>query len=576
MSKYTLDRRVAAMGKEKKVKKKVIGQAAKLNKLVRQAFTAIVIGITLLVFSVSVTTYSSNAQSAQLEVTVALNQYRLASKALTYSVQSYAVTAKEAYYDAYMKELNEDKNRDKALAVLKENDITEEEWNKLNRIIELSDGLVPLETGAIDSIKSGNYITAQNHVFNESYEQTVTEINTLTDEVIADIQNRKSAQRKMLGALSNAMQIIFILSFVYVVLQFKQIIKFSRVELLEPIRKVSVHMSALAQGDFRQELDMYIDESEVGQMVQSISFMKQNILSMVEEISMILAQMGSGNYKIDIQQEYVGEFIKIKDSLITISEKMRETLMTIREISVQIDSGSEQLASAAEDLAEGSTTQAGQVSDLVIVVNKMLKSMEENVLAAEESVGIASKAGETLMTGNTKMQELKDAIGEISKCSEQIGTIISDIEEIASQTNLLSLNAAIEAARAGEAGKGFAVVADQVKNLAEESARAAGRTTKLIETTILAVDKGITIADETARNMNVVINDARQATDKMGQIAEILKNDAENMNQINENIMLVSGVVDNNSATSEETAAISEEQKAQVETMVDLMNRFEI
>ncbi|MBO5371402.1 MAG: HAMP domain-containing protein [Lachnospiraceae bacterium] len=564
------------MGREKRKKSNIVGQAAKLKKLVNQAFIAIGLGIVLLILSIAATTYVSNTQSAQLEVTVALNQYRLASKALTYAVQSYAVTANEIYYDTYMKELNEDKNREKAIAILKENDITEEEWSKLNKIIELSDGLVPLETGAIESIKSGNYITAQNHVFNDSYEQTVSQINAITDEVISDIQNRKSIEKRNISIFSSLMQVIFIISFMYVVIQIKNIIKFSRTELLEPIKKVSVQMTALAKGDFRQELDMYVDESEVGQMVQSISFMKENILNMVEEISEILEQMGSGNYRIDIQQEYVGEFIKIKESLLTISEKMRETLMTIREVSGQIDNGSEQLASAAEDLAEGSTTQAAQVSDLVIVVNNMLKSMENNVNEAEESVQIASKAGETLMTGNVKMQELKDAIGEISKCSEQIGTIINDIEEIASQTNLLSLNAAIEAARAGEAGKGFAVVADQVKNLAEESARAAGRTTKLIETTILAVDKGIAIADETAQNMNVVMNGAKEATEKMGQIAEILKNDAENMNQINENIMLVSGVVDNNSATSEETAAISEEQKAQVETMVELMNRFEI
>ena len=175
-----------------------------------------------------------------------------------------------------------------------------------------------------------------------------------------------------------------------------------------------------------------------------------------------------------------------------------------------------------------------------------------------------------------KMQELKTAIGEISKCSEEIGTIINAIEDIASQTNLLSLNAAIEAARAGEAGRGFAVVADQVKNLAEESAKAAGQTTELIQMTIDAVNKGIDIADATAANMVEVMGGAQDATEKMGQIAAMLKEEAANMQVINETVSSVSSVVDNNSATSEETAAVSEEQKAQVETMVQMMARFKI
>ncbi|MBP3577265.1 MAG: methyl-accepting chemotaxis protein, partial [Lachnospiraceae bacterium] len=175
-----------------------------------------------------------------------------------------------------------------------------------------------------------------------------------------------------------------------------------------------------------------------------------------------------------------------------------------------------------------------------------------------------------------KMEELKVAISEISKCAEQIHSIINTIEDIAEQTNLLSLNAAIEAARAGEAGRGFAVVAEQVKNLAEESARASGRTTQLIETTIEAVDKGISIADETVENMAEVMQGAMEATQKMGQIADMLNTEVRNIHDINTTIQRVSEVVDSNSATSQETAAVSEEQKAQVETMAALVDYFKI
>ena len=255
---------------------------------------------------------------------------------------------------------------------------------------------------------------------------------------------------------------------------------------------------------------------------------------------------------------------------------MRETMVTIREVSKQIDSGSEQLACAAVDLAEGSTEQASKVSDLVNLMDEMYSSMENSANEAASTVELSSRAGQLLIAGNSKMQELKDAISEISKCSEEIGEIIGTIEAIASETNLLSLNASIEAARAGEAGKGFAIVAGQVKNLADESAHAAGETNKLIERTVAAVEKGILIADETAANMAEVMKGAKEATDKMEQTSQNLTRDVQNMNQINENIVRVAEIVDNNSATSEETAAVSEEQKAQVESMVTLVDKFNI
>ncbi len=562
------------MGKEKHAEIKKNGQEAQLRSLVKQAFVIVGIGVVLILGFAVFNLVLSNMQTVQLNAALALDQYRVGSKTLTYEVRSYAVTGDQKYADAYMKELNEDQNREKAKKALEKCGLTKKEWASLDEIAGLSENLVPSEERAIEAVGKGDLEEAQRQVFSAEYADAVDHINAQTDETIRSINARKESQQKVLKFVQIILAFLLMISFGYIIWQIVKMIKFANAELLEPIKKVSDQMAALADGDFREPLDLKEDDSEVGSMVSAIAFMKQNLLHMIQEISEVLESMGNGNYNIELKQEYVGEFIKIKESLNVIIGKMREALTTLKEVSVQIDSGSEQLAYAAEDLAEGSTDQAGQVSELVHVFESMTDTMENNVQKAQESVDIASKAGVTLSQGNAKMQELKTAIGEISRCSEQIGTIIGTIEDIASQTNLLSLNAAIEAARAGEAGKGFAVVAEQVKSLAEESAKAAGKTTKLIETAISAVDSGIMIADEAAANMDEVMIGASAATETMSQIAVMLQNDVEHMRNVRANLQQVSAVVDNNSATSQETAAVSEEQKAQVEAMVELMDRF--
>ena len=551
-------------------------QSARLRILAIQALAAVILGAVLLIGFFLCNSAMSAMNVTQINTTAALNQYRIGSKTLTYEVQSYAVTGDETYYNNYMKELNEDKNRDKAIAVLEECGLTDEEWAGLEKIASMSNNLVPLEEAAMECVKNGDLETARESVFSAEYGETVEQINRVTDETIQGILARKDKELGRLRIFQIVMEIVFGAAFAYMIFQMFMTIRFAFKELLQPIQKVSTQMGALAEGNFHTELDLRENESEVGRMVKSIAFMKKNLLAMMEEITGILGQMGEGNYDIQVKQEYVGEFVTIRESFLKIGEQMRSTLLTIRNASGEISNGTEQLNCAAEDLARGCTDQAMQVSDLMSVIETMTMSMEENAKEAEESARIAADASDALEKGNRKMQELKDAIAEISVCSEQIGTIIGTIEDIASQTNLLSLNAAIEAARAGEAGRGFAVVAEQVKNLANESAKAAGRTTELIETTVTVMNRGIVIADETSEDMKEVMKSTTVATEKINQIVEMLEKDVERMHEVNDSIEQVSSVVDNNSATSEETAAVREAQKHQVEAMVELMNQFRI
>lgn len=552
------------------------GQSAMLQKIVAQTYKVVAVGVLFLVVFVGLNQYSTYCSNIQLENTVYLNQYRLGSKTLTSAVQSYAVTGDSTYYDAYMKELNEDKNRDIAWEGLEKNGLEADEWVMLEDIASMSNGLVPLEEQAMESVSNGDSESAITYVFGETYENTVEKINEETSACIESIEARMDKEKTVLNVCKTISMLVFILTFGFIVMQGIKIAKFARVELLTPIVKVSEMLRSLAQGNFHTQTDMKEDESEVGTMVKAINFMNANFTAMISEISEVLGNMGEGNYMIAPKEQYVGDFVAIKDSIIKISQETKDALNSIRGVATEIDGGSEQLSNAATDLAQGCTEQAGSVSQISTEIDEMSKRMEQKTKDAEETVAIASKAGETMMLSNQKMEELKTAIGDISHCSEEIRAIIGAIEDIASQTNLLSLNASIEAARAGEAGKGFAVVAEQVKNLAEQSTKAVGETTKLIQSTVEAVEKGIVISDEAAADMIEVMQGAQEATQKMGEVAKSIKQEAERLQEIDEDIAKITAIVDNNSAASEETAAVSEEQSAQVQVMVKLLEKFRI
>lgn len=551
-------------------------QELHLKTIVQKSIIALATGGFLLVVLIATNFYVSFMEDDRLETTRFLNQYRLGSKALTSAVQAYAVTGDTKYYDDYLEELNVNKRRDIAWAGLEKNNVTDGEWDDMRYIAELSEKLMPLEQAAMQAVAAGDLDAAATFVYGEEYEKDVEIIDKKTNDIINRIQDRLDSKKSTLMIVQLVVEALFLLSFLYVMRQIITSIRFSREELLVPITKVSHQMVALSEGNFHAPFDMTEEESEVGRMVTAIRFMKDNLIKIIGEITNVLGQMGDGNYEITLDQNYVGEFSAIKDSFYKISEEIRHTLHSIRDMSSQIKMGSEQLSEAANNLAEASTAQATTVSDLTALTDNLYADMDKNAVDAKECVEIASQAGQTLMVGNQKMEELKSAIGEISQCSEQIKSIIHVIEDIASQTNLLSLNAAIEAARAGEAGRGFAVVAEQVKNLAEESARSAGETTKLIEATVSAVDKGISIADETARNINNVMQGAQTATQKMGQISELLAQNVQYMKQVDADLGAIQEVIDTNAATSEETAAISQEQTNQVEVMANLMSKFVI
>ena len=565
------------MGKDNRNEHHVKSQAEELKLITKTTYSIVIVAVIVLAIFVFLTIFSQRKSQIQLENTMYLTQFCTGSENLTSAVQAFAVTADEKYYQEYMDELEVVKNRDIALEGLKKNGLEDSEWDMINNISNLSNELVPLETSAMDSARAGDTKAAMDYVFGDEYEDTVHIINNDTDVLITTVQNRMAKEQKIVNFIMYTCEVIFIIICVVMVRMIIKTIHFSKKELLDSIVGVSSALGELSQGHLDVDLTrMHVDESEVGRMVGALQYMENNFNDMISEISNVLESMAQGNYRVDVNKEYVGDFFKIKESLLDIVDETKKVLATIQITAQEIDSGSEQMAKAAMDLAEGSTVQSQMVQEVAEMVNKMAVSLEDKAKEAEETVKMAEGAAVVMMDGNTKMQELKEAIGEIEKCSNEIHNIIGTIEDIANQTNLLSLNASIEAARAGDAGRGFAVVAEQVKNLAEESANAAGETKKLIETTVAAVRKGISFADVTAESMNSVISKAQESIGMMNKISIELREEVTNMYQIDSDVARVAEIVDNNSATSEETAAVSQQQTAQVATMVQMLEQFKI
>ena len=274
--------------------------------------------------------------------------------------------------------------------------------------------------------------------------------------------------------------------------------------------------------------------------------------------------------------DFLGDFSELKTSLLYILKRFNSTLTEISNLAEQVSSNSSEVEKASKSLADGATEQAGVIEELNAtidtVVNLAADTAKETQSASARVKASANKANEE----KEKMNDLLMEMEHIIEISKEIGNIITDIEDIASQTNLLSLNASIEAARAGEAGRGFAVVADQIGKLAADSAKSAVNTRDLIDKTLVEIEKGNTITRTTADAFNQIIADMESFAELAENTMEKANSQAESLEQIGQGIEQLSGVVQGNAASSEENTAISVNLAEGAAKMHDRVNIFKL
>lgn len=342
-----------------------------------------------------------------------------------------------------------------------------------------------------------------------------------------------------------------------------------------PIIEVQKAAAQLAEGNLDVNITSDLQD-EVGQMTHSFMEAMTLMKHYITDINRGLNEIAQGNFNIVPEVVFKGNFKGIESSIFEITRSLSITMGDINEAADQVATGSEQVASGAQSLAEGAGEQASTIEELVATINEVSEQVSSNAQGAQQTSGQAKQIGGEARRSNEKMNDMVNAMESINTASKQIALIITNIESIASQTNLLSLNASIEAARAGEAGKGFAVVANEIGQLANESAEAAKNTKDLIEASLKAVQSGTSIATETATMMKGVIDGIQLTIEQMEEIAEKSQVQAESVKQVEGGISQISMVVQNNSATAQESSATSEELSGQAQVLKELVARFKL
>ena len=349
--------------------------------------------------------------------------------------------------------------------------------------------------------------------------------------------------------------------------------------ITEPVEQIDAAVASLRKGELSNvEMLTYESEDELGDTIRNLKEAMGILADYVSEISVEVKAIAQGDLTRngDDITDFLGDFSELKVSLLYILKRFNSTLTEISNLAEQVSSNASEVENASKSLADGATEQAGVIEELNATIDTVVDlaadTAKETQSASARVKASANKANEE----KEKMNDLLMEMEHITEISKEIGNIITDIEDIASQTNLLSLNASIEAARAGEAGKGFAVVADQIGKLAADSAKSAVNTRDLIDKTLVEIEKGNTITRTTADAFNQIIADMESFAELAENTMEKANSQAESLEQIGQGIEQLSGVVQGNAASSEENTAISINLAEGAAKMRDRVNIFKL
>ena len=349
--------------------------------------------------------------------------------------------------------------------------------------------------------------------------------------------------------------------------------------ITEPVEQIEAAVASLRKGELSNvEMLTYESEDEFGDTIRNLKEAMGILADYVSEISVEVKAIAQGDLTRngDDITDFLGDFSELKASLLYILKHFNSTLTEISNLAEQVSSNASEVENASKSLADGATEQAGVIEELNATIDNVVDLAEDTAKETQSASARVKASANKANEEKEKMNELLTEMEHITEISKEIGNIITDIEDIASQTNLLSLNASIEAARAGEAGRGFAVVADQIGKLAADSAKSAVNTRDLIDKTLEEIEKGNTITRTTADAFNQIIADMESFAEIAQNTMEKANSQAESLEQIGQGIEQLSSVVQGNAASSEENTAISVNLAEGAAKMHDRVNIFKL
>ena len=419
-----------------------------------------------------------------------------------------------------------------------------------------------------------NPATAQNYYQNtilKNLSTLVSKLDSVVEESAAiSAENAASMERTITmmhftSVIGLSLSLIALISLILYVIN----------KVLRPILQITEDSRPLQEGRLELTLN-YQSDDELGDLSRTLKESMARIEGYVTDINEIMSQLSDGNFDVHTSTRYIGDFQSIEESINSFTSNISNAFGHIQQAEQKVSGNAEQLSSSSQSLAQGATEQASEVEGLYATLDQLSKSAAQNVRIASEAQEGARLTGEQVTISSQQMDHMVSAMRDITESSQQISRIIATIENIAFQTNILALNAAVEAARAGAAGKGFAVVSDEVRSLATQSDQAAKATKELIENSVKATQRGSAIVDEVSQSLQKTMSLVMESNAAIGAIAQAVQSEADSITQVADGLGQISSVVQTNSASSEESAAVSAELFEQVHLLQAETRRFRL